>query len=52
MGPPCTTRHNETFYMDVVFTHSGLEENKLVQTAGANALKGEKKTWQNLSNSF
>ena len=45
MGPPCTTRHNETFYMDVVFTHSGLEEHQLVQTAGANALKGEKNIW-------
>ena len=31
---------NRTFYMDVVFDHQGIEEGELVQTAGANALKG------------
>jgi len=40
MGPPCTTQHNGTFYMDVVFTHNGMDEGDLVQTAGASALKG------------
>merc|ERR1712130_331817 len=40
MGPPCTTVHEDIFYMDVVFTHTGLEEGQLVQTAGATASKG------------
>jgi len=40
VGPPCTTMTNRTFYMDVVFDHQGIQEGELVQTAGANALKG------------
>jgi len=40
MGPPCTTRHLETFNLEVVFTHNGLEEGDLEQSAGATAIKG------------
>ena len=40
MGPPCTTVKKDTFYMNLVFTHNGLEEGRLVQTAGATASKG------------
>lgn len=40
VGPPCTTRHGEIFYLDFTFNHTGFLEGELTQSAGARATYG------------